>query len=224
VALADPAADAAPVPVIWSRILTGMAGLVLASGPQRPVLSYGLRAGRHDVAVRPGGPGKSSSVWYPAVCGRRRAAPAAPCRDAPPDTSRLPLLVLAGTGGAATAADTATAEYLASHGYVVAAVSEAGIVDHRRLPFVDTARTATARLRRGDTLLSAAASDWQLSVVRPPGPSDHIRLSAAVTLAFLDAALRVGPAALPDLTRRLTAAGLTVHLVRPGTGKTQRGR
>jgi hypothetical protein len=215
-ALAHPPADAAPVPVTWrGRVLHGMLLLLSAAtfGNQQPVLPHGLRAGRHDVAVRSveGAPGSRTSVWYPAACGRR-PAPAAPCRDAPPDSGRFPLLALDWRDGAATSADSATAAYLASHGYVVVPVGGTAAA-LRTLPFVDTARIATVQLLPPGALFIGAAGGWRFTVAPPPGASDHIRLSAAVTHAFLDAALRTAPAVLPDLARRLRAAGLAVRLV-----------
>lgn len=218
-AMAHPPSDAAPVPVTWrSGVLPGVLGLLLAAttGTQQSVLPHGLRAGRHDVAARLVGPGGSSSLWYPALCGRRPTAPATPCRDAPPDTGRFPLLILVWKDRLAAATDTATAAYLASHGFVVVAGSEASAAGLRALPFVDTTRIARAQLRPADALLVAAAGGWQLTVALPPGPSDHIRLSATVTRAFLDAALRTAPATLPDLARRLRAAGLTARLAPAG--------
>jgi hypothetical protein len=214
--MAHPEADAPTVPMTWQGIAlaSGLLGLVVGAAPriQRPGLPYGLRPGRHDVAARVLGPGASSSLWYPARCGRRAAAPGDPCRDAPPDTGRLPVLVLLWKSRSPVSADTVTAEYLASHGYVVVAGGESSPAGLRALSFVDTARIATAELRPAGALLFAAARGRRFSVDQPPGSGDHIRLSAVITHAFLDAALRDGPAALPDLARRLGATGLTVRL------------
>jgi hypothetical protein len=223
VALAHPPADAPPVPVTWLRVLPGVLLLlpVTTGRTQQALLPYGLRAGRHDVAARSRGTG-AAPLWYPAACGRPAAAAASPCLDAPPDSGRFPLVVLDWPGGAPTAADTAIAEYLASHGFVVVGGSFAR-ADLAALPFVDTTRSATGRLRGVGTLLVAEAGGWQLSVAAPPGPSDHIRASAAVTRAFLDAALRAGPASLPALARRLAAAGLSTRLARAGTGRSPGG-
>jgi len=107
-------------------------------------------------------------------------------------------------GRAPTLADTATAEYLASHGYVVAATSDFSLADQ--------ARTALIELSPSGALLRATAAGQRLSVAVPPGSSDHVRLSAALTHAFLVAALRDGPSSLPDLARRLGATGLVVRL------------
>lgn len=208
----------------WRRILPGALVLLpaMTGGHQRALLPYGLRPGRHDVAVRALGPG-AAPLWYPAACGRPAPAAASPCLAAPSDSGRFPLVVLAWPGGAPTAADTAVAEYLASHGFVVAS-GEPARTDLAGLPFVDTARTATARLRGGGMLLVAEAGGWRLSVATPPGRSDHVRTSAAVTSAFLAAALHERPASLPVLARRLAAAGLGTRLARPGTGRGPGGR
>jgi hypothetical protein len=205
----------------WGIVLVGVLGLAgAAPRTQRPPLPFGLRAGRHDVGVRPSGRSRGESLWYPARCGRHSAAPATPCRDAPPDSGRFPLLVLVWTDRAATRADTATAEYFASHGYVVAATSDAALDMTRALPFVDAARIARVELRPHGALLRVKTAGQVLVVDVPPGPSDHVRVSAAVTHAFLAAMLRDG-FSLSDLTRRLRAAGLEVRITdapRQGTG------
>jgi len=110
---------------------------------QRPVLRYGLRAGRRDVAVRAVAGDRSLNVWHPASCGRRPANPATPCPDAAPDSGRFPLLLLGSTGRSLL--DSVRAGYFASHGYAVVVVS-AGFDDAwrgaRGLPFVDSSRVA----------------------------------------------------------------------------------
>jgi hypothetical protein len=115
------------------------------------------------------------------------------------------------TDRASTPADTATAEYFASHGYVVAATSDTALDMTRALPFVDAARIARVELRPNGALLRAMAGGQVLVVDVPPGPSDHVRVSAAVTHAFLAAMLHDG--SVPsELTRRLRAAGLVVRI------------
>lgn len=215
-AVAYPPTDAAPVPVSWwGVVFVGVLGLAGAwPRPQRPLLPFGLRAGRHDVGVRTTGPGRSLSLWYPARCGRRSAAPATPCHDAPPDSGRFPLLVLSWRDRAPTPADTAAAEYLASHGYVVVAERDAMLGAFGELPFVDTARIARAELRPSDALLRATVAGQVFIVAVPPGPSDHVRVTAAITHAFLDAAFRGGSPSVADLVRRLGATGLSVRLAR----------
>ena len=207
-AVAHPPADAAPVPVRWGRVvLASVLGLAGASaGIQSPGVPFGLRAGRHDVGARviAGGHGRTTSIWYPARCGRRPANPATPCRDAPPDSGRFPLVALVVTDRARTAADTATAAYLASHGYVVSLESDTALVD--------TAWTARVEPRPSGALLRATTAGRRLSVDVPAGSSDHVRVSAALTHAFLDAAFRGGSTSLDDLARRLRATGLVVRL------------
>jgi dienelactone hydrolase len=55
---------------------------------------------------------------------------------------------------------------------------------------------------------AAPVTSRRLTVDLPPGPSDHFRLVASVTHAFLNAALGRGSLSLTDLTRRLRADGL----------------
>ena len=196
-------------------VLASVLGLAGASaGTQSPRMPFGLRAGRHDVSARviPDGPGRGTSIWYPARCGRRSPNPATPCRDAQPDSGRFPLVALVVTGRTRTAADTATAAYLASHGYVVSVANETALEVFGEVPFVDTALTARVELRPSGALLRATTGRRGLSVHAPPGPSDHVRVSAALTHAFLDAAFRGGAAWLDDLARRLRATGLVVRL------------
>lgn len=196
-------------------VLASVLGLAGASrGTQSPPMPFGLRAGRHDVGTRviPHGPGRTTAIWYPARCGRRSPNPATPCRDAQPDSGRFPLVALVVTDRTRTAADTATAAYLASHGYVVSVESDAALEVSGDMPFVDTALTARVELRPSGALLHAATAGRRLSVDAPPGSSDHVRVSAAITHAFLDAAFRGGPTGLDDLVRRLRATGLVLRL------------
>ena len=196
-------------------VLASVLGLAGASpGTQSPRMPFGLRAGRHDVGTRviPNGPGRTTAIWYPARCGRRLPNPATPCRDAQPDSGRFPLVALVVTGRTRTTADTATAAYLASHGYVVSVESDPALEISVEVPFVDTALTARVELRPSGALLRATSAGRGLSIDAPPGSSDHVRVSAALTHAFLDAALRVGPTGLDDLVRRIRAAGLVPRL------------
>ena len=101
--------------------------------------------------------------------------------------------------------DSATARYLASHGYTV--VTGAGRSSGRPRAWIE--------LHPAGSLVRVAVAGQILTVGTPPGPSDHVRLSAAVTHAVLDAALRLSPPALPDVARRLRAAGLVVQIA-PG--------
>jgi hypothetical protein len=196
-------------------VLASVLGLAGASpGAQSPRLPFGLRAGRHDVGTRmiQDGPGRSASIWYPARCGRRSPNPAMPCPDAQPDSGRFPRVALAVTGRARTAADTATATYLASHGYVVSVESDTVLEVLGEVPFVETALTARVELRPSGALLRATTAGQRLSVDAPPGSSDHVRVSAALTHAFVAAAFRGGPTSLDDLARRLRATGLVLRL------------
>lgn len=196
-------------------VLASVLGLAGASaGTQSPRMPFGLRAGRHDVGARVilDGPGRTTSLWYPARCGRRSPNPATPCRDASPDSGRFPLVALVVTDRARTAADTVTAAYLASHGYVVSVESGTAREVFGDVPFVDTALTARVELRPSGALLRATTAGRRLSVDAPSGSSDHVRASAALTHAFLDAAFRDGPTWLDDLVRRLRATGLVVRL------------
>lgn len=200
----------------WGRVvLVSVLGLAGAwPGTQSPRLPFGLRAGRHDVSTRviPDGRGRTTAIWYPARCGRRFPNPAAPCRDAQPDSGRFPLVALVVTGRTRTAADTATAAYLASHGYVVSMEGDTAVEAFGAVPFGDTALTARVELRPSGALLRATTAGRGLRIDAPPGSSDHVRVSAALTHAFLDAALRGGPTALEDLVRRIRATGLVPRL------------
>jgi hypothetical protein len=196
-------------------VLASVLGLAGASArAQSPRMPFGLRAGRHDVSTRVilDGPGRTMSIWYPARCGGRPPNPAIPCRDAQPDSGRFPRVALVVTGRARTAADTATATYLASHGYVVSVESDTVPIVLGEVPFVETALAARVELRPSDAVLRATAAGRRLSVDAPLGPSDHIRVSAALTHAFLAAAFRGGPTSLDDLARRLRATGLVLRL------------
>lgn len=197
--------------VVLASVL-GVAGA--SAGTQSPRMPFGLRAGRHDVSARviPEGPARGTSIWYPARCGRRSPNPATPCRDAQPDSGRFPLVALVVTDRTPTAADTATAAYLASHGYVVSVANETALEVVGEVPFVDTALTARVELRPSGALLRATTDRQRLIVDAPPGSSDHVKVSAALTHAFLDAAFRGGAAWLDDLARRLRATGLVVRL------------
>jgi hypothetical protein len=177
-------------------------------------MPFGLRAGRHDVGTRviPDGPGRTTAIWYPARCGRRFPNPAAPCRDAQPDSGRFPLVALVVTGRTPTTADTATAAYLASHGYVVSVDRDTAVEALGVVPFGDTALTARVELRPSGGLLRATTAGRGLSIDAPPGSSDHVRVSAALTHAFLDAAFRGGPTGLDDFARRIRATGLVPRL------------
>ena len=200
----------------WGGVLlASVLGLAGASpGTQSPRMPFGLRPGRHDVGTRviPDGPGRTTSIWYPGRCARRSPNPATPCRDAQPDSGRFPLVALVVTGRTRTAADTATAAYLASHGYVVSAEGDTALEVFGEVPFVDTAMTARVELRPSGALLRATTAGRRLSVEAPPGSSDHVRVSAVLTHAFLDAAFRGGPTGLDDLARRLRGAGLLPRL------------
>jgi hypothetical protein len=196
-------------------VLASVLGLAGASpGTQSPRMPFGLRAGRHDVSTRVilDGPGRTTSIWYPARCGRRPANPAMPCRDAQPDSGRFPRVALVVTDRPRTAADTATVTYLASHGYVVSLESDTVLDVLGEVPVVETALTARVELRPSGALLRATTAGRRLSVDTPPGSSDHVRVSAALTHAFLAAAFRGGPTSLDDLARRLRATGLVLRL------------
>lgn len=140
---------------------------------QRPALRYGLRAGRRDVAVRAIASGdRSLSIWHPASCGRHPANPAAPCRDAAPDSGRFPLLLLGTTGRSLL--DSVRAGYFASHGYAVVVVSsdfDDAWRGARRLSFVDSTRVAVIADRAGVIAARAFVS----------------RVNAVDALAHLDA-------------------------------------
>ena len=153
-------------------VLASVLGLAGASaGTQSPRMAFGLRAGRHDVSTRVilHGPASTMSIWYPARCSRRSPNPATPCRDAQPDSGRFPRVALVVTDRARTAADTATAAYLASHGYVVSAESDTALEVSGEVPFVDTALTARVELRPSGALLRAATAGRRLSVDAPRG-------------------------------------------------------
>lgn len=94
---------------------------------QRPVLPFGLKPGRRDVGtLRLPSPDAGLSAWYPARCNRPAPDPADPCPEAPADTGSFPLLLFAAPEGRLVHADSVLAEYLASHGYVVAAPAGSG--------------------------------------------------------------------------------------------------
>lgn len=163
-----------------SLLLCGLLmSLEATSWAQRPALPYGLRAGRHAVAAR------ADSAWSPV----------------PSDSGTPPVVLL--TDGRPSGPDSATAVYLASHGYVV--VMGTG----KRL---DAQPGARIELHPAGALVRVVVAGQRFTVGVPPGTGDHIRLRATVTHALLDAALRISPPAPADLTRRLRAAGLVVHV------------
>jgi hypothetical protein len=191
---------------------------------QRSFLPYGLRAGRRDVGVRVlANPGRPVTVWYPAACGRPQPVPTSPCADAPPDSGRFPLLLLASAGRPLD--DTARAVYFASHAYGVVLVEDGRMQDAWRavhaLAFVDSTQIvafgtggdlpAPARARvivAPDGGLTLSEDSLRLTVTLPPGPSSHFRLVTSVSHAFLDAALGRGPSKISDLTRSLKRSRL----------------
>lgn len=137
--------------LVHSRAL--LAGALLVAPMLDAQLPYGLRAGRHDVAVHAVISGEQSiGVWYPASCRRHPPRPGDPCRDAAPDSGLFPLLLL-GTGGRAPL-DSVRATYFASHGYVVALVSgdfDAAWRAARELEFVDSTRLVVVGAGAGIT-------------------------------------------------------------------------
>ncbi len=192
---------------------------------QRSVLPYGLRAGRRDVGVRVlANPSRPVTVWYPAACGRSQPVPTMPCADAPSDSGRFPLLLLASAGRAPE--DTARAVYFASHAYGVVLVEDGRTQDAwravRDLAFVDSTQIvaygtsaelpahvcARAMVAPGGGL-TLSGEGLSLTVTLPPGPSNDVRLVTAVSHAFLDTALGRGPSKISDLTRLLKRARLT---------------
>lgn len=191
---------------------------------QTSVLPYGLRAGRRDVGVRVLAiPSRPVTVWYPAACGRSQPVPTMPCVDAPPDSGRFPLLLLASAGRPSE--DTARAVYFASHAYGVVLVADGRTQDAwgavHDLAFVDSAQIvafgtggelpAHVRARAVEALgsgLTLSAEGLSLTVTLPHGSSDHVRLVTAVSHAFFDTALGRGPSKILDLTRLLKRARL----------------
>ncbi len=160
-------------------------GVVAAS--QSPSLTHALRPGRHEVGMRlETRGGRAVSVWYPVA-----------------DTGRFPLVLLRAVSDAAPPSDTATAVFLASHGFVVMLAAGAARGDARAQVEVE--------LHPANALVSGRAGGRWLSVAAPSGPSDHVRLRGAVIRAFLDSVLRGLAPSLADLARRLTRAGLVVH-------------
>jgi hypothetical protein len=199
VAVADPPADAAPVPVSWQGgLILGGLGLSLAttSWAQRPALPYGLRAGRHAVAVR------AEGGWYP--------------MDS--DSIAPPVLLL--IDERPRGSDSATAVYLATHGYIVVMGADAPR---------DVRGDARIALHPSNALLRIAVAGRSLTVAAVPGggPEDHVRLRATLSHAVVAVALRGRESELDELARRLRAAGLTVSVgseTRCGRAPPARGR
>jgi hypothetical protein len=165
----------------WSLLLSGL-GMALAApaSAQRQLLPYGLRAGRHVVAARADG------GWHP-------AAPAS-----------APTLVLLVTDGQPVGPDSATAVYLASHGYIVM---------YGAAESPDARASARIELHPAGALVRITVAGQRVTVAMPPGTSDWVRLRAAITYAVVAAGLRPAPLAVADIVRRLRTAGLTVSLV-----------
>ncbi|HSD31012.1 MAG TPA: hypothetical protein VLB49_03815 [Gemmatimonadales bacterium] len=161
----------------WALLLSGL-GMALAAPTtaQRQALPYGLRAGRHAVAVRVGG------GWHPVAL----------------DSGPAQVLLL--SDAQPVGPDSATAVYLATHGYIVVYGASGSPRPSARI-----------ELHPAGALARITVAGQRVTVAMPPGSGDHTRLRAAVTLAALDLALRVSPPALPGLVRRLRAAGLVVH-------------
>lgn len=158
----------------------GMA-LPAPASAQRPVLPYGLRTGRHAVAIR------AEGGWQPTT----------------PDSGPTPVLLL--TDGRPQGPDSATAVYLASHGFMVVVGVES--------PTSDSRSSARIELHPVGALVRISVAGQRLTVGIPPGTRDHVRLRAAITYAVVAAGLRSAPAAVADIARRLRTAGLTVSLV-----------
>jgi len=205
-------------------LLLGALLAVATLEAQRSVLPSGLRAGRRDVGARLlATPSRAVTIWYPAACGRPQPVPTMPCADAPADSGRFPLLLVAPSGRPPE--DTVRAVYFASHAYSVVIVAEGRTQDALRavhdLAFVDgtqivafgtggdlpTPVRARAIVAAGEGLALSDAS-LRLTVALPPGPSNHVRLVTAVSHAFFDAAMGRGPIKIPDLTRVLKRARL----------------
>lgn len=195
---------------------------------QRPALPHGLKAGRHDVGARrfPLPQGGSLVVWYPAACGRRPAAPSAPCADAPADSGTWPaLLVVAGDGGAGPP-DTVLAVYLATHGYVVARGST-GLDDAmhavRALGFVDSSRMAILGRGSGAALARGFAerTAWVGALVELE-PEDSAAARAAVRSPTLVVRLRESGPAPTSSRARMTVDLPWLPLRRDGQPADQR--
>jgi hypothetical protein len=221
VALADPAADAAPVPVTFgyraALVVATLLALGSGLGTQRRVLPFDLKAGRHQVILRPTGSSESEwTLWTPA------------------DTGAFPMVIL--VGDVPTALDTVLPEYLATHGFAVARVHSAAAISV--LPFPESSHAVVVRWGRSarataildfdpdgagalsiETVGGAVAPPAGLRVALPRSPSGsdenpgrRYRLLCAVTHAVLNAVLRgVGPT-VPELAARLRAAGLVTEL------------
>jgi hypothetical protein len=197
--------------------------LVLAAplAAQPPPLWGGLKAGRHTVGYRRASLGAGTlHVWFPATDARgkrlrvggyfdRESGEALPARlrDAPsaafPEAvaagGPFPLILYAGEPGAAGPDNTVLAEYLASHGYVVAAVSgtetglDAALGAVAGLSYVS--RDAIAVVARGRAWLSAVEFAAARPAVRAilgldPPPGAPAAVAPGRSLAVLQ--LRAG--------------------------------
>jgi hypothetical protein len=121
-----------------------------------------------------------------------------------PDSGPTPVLFL--TDGRPEGPDSATAVYLASHGFIVVMGVDS--------PTTDPRPSARIELHAAGALVRVTVAGQRLTVAVPPGSSNHIRLRAAILHAIVASALRQAPPAVADLTRRLQAAGLTVVVER----------
>jgi hypothetical protein len=197
--------------------------LVLAAplAAQPPPLWGGLKAGRHTVGYRRASLGAGTlHVWFPATDARgkrlrvggyfdRESGEALPARlrDAPsaafPEAvaagGPFPLILYAGEPGAAGPDNTVLAEYLASHGYVVAAVSgtetglDAALGAVAGLSYVS--RDAIAVVARGQAWLPAVEFAAARPAVRAilgldPPPGAPAAVAPGRSLAVLQ--LRAG--------------------------------
>ncbi len=188
-------------------------GLALAGGgrlgAQRVELPHGLQAGGRDVGIRAlAPPGEPMTVWYPASCGRRPPAFAAPCRDAAPDSGRFPLLLFAPADGNADQ-DTVLARYFASHGYVVVVVPaglEAALQAALALPFVDSTQVVVAGAGAGASAARRLAvrrrAIGALAELRPVDDPPAAAGRRIATLIVRDSTDRPAPA----VDRRLTVS------------------
>jgi len=217
VALAAAASDAPAVPVIAARKAALVAAVVTVLGSrfgaQRGVLPFGLKAGRHSVAV--------STVGADGVINWM-----------PRDSGRFPVVLISGNHSAAL--DSVLPVYLASHGFRVARARGVSAEAVGRL-FGDSIPVAVVQWGR-DTAATAileSATPLSIRLVRPgdsrhgrvrvtlpplgsrPGAEERrYRLLCAVTQAILNATLMAARPTLMELAARLRAAGLQGTYIR----------
>lgn len=231
-----------------ARRAGAVAAIVLAAplaAQQPPPLWGGLKAGRHVVGYRRASlPAGTLHLWFPAsgvrgeplrvggyvdgdsleaLPARLRQAPAAAFPEAAPAGGPFPLILYLGERSAAGPDNTVLAEYLASHGYVVATVPgaerAAGMALDALAGLSYVRRDAIAVVARGDGWVSAIEFAAGQPAVRAvlgldPPPGGPVAVAPGRSLAVLRLRADTPAPGSHDGAERPGAAGVTVTVPR----------